>query len=90
MAITASFLPAAGILTMFGDSLDNTITVSRDAAGNPHQRRRSWPFVGGPPTVADTSLIQVFGQSGNDTITLNEANGVLPTPTCSAAPATTL
>ena len=34
--------------------------------------------VGGTPTVANVSLIQVFGQAGNDTITLDEANGVLP------------
>jgi Ca2+-binding RTX toxin-like protein len=34
--------------------------------------------VGGTPTVANVSLIQVFGQAGNDTITLDEANGALP------------
>ena len=33
---------------------------------------------GGTPTVANTALIQVFGQGGNDTITLDEANGALP------------
>src|SRR4051812_15451481 len=32
-AVTAAFLPTAGILTVFGDSLDNNITVSRNAAG---------------------------------------------------------
>ncbi|MBI1831617.1 MAG: hypothetical protein HYR84_09230, partial [Planctomycetes bacterium] len=32
-AITASFLPGAGLLTVFGDAQANTITVSRDAAG---------------------------------------------------------
>ena len=36
------------------------------------------PILGGQATVANTSLIQVFGQSGDDTITLNEANGALP------------
>ena len=30
------------------------------------------------PTVANTTLIQVFGQGGNDTITLDESNGALP------------
>ena len=29
-------------------------------------------------TVANTTLIQVFGQSGNDTIALDESNGALP------------
>ena len=33
---------------------------------------------GGTATVANTTLIQAFGQGGNDTITLNEANGALP------------
>src|SRR6476661_5341575 len=30
-AVVASFNPGAGILSVFGDSLDNNITVSRDA-----------------------------------------------------------
>ena len=34
--------------------------------------------MGGTPTVANTTLIQVFGQGGNDTITMNEVNGALP------------
>ena len=32
-AITATFSPGSGVLTVFGDSPDNTITVSRNAAG---------------------------------------------------------
>src|SRR3954447_4771647 len=32
-AVTALFLPGAHTLTVFGDSADNTIIVSRDAAG---------------------------------------------------------
>jgi Ca2+-binding RTX toxin-like protein len=80
-AVVASFNPAAG-LTILGDSLDNTITVSRDAAGKilvnngAVQIQTSGP--GLVATVANTSLIQVFGQAGNDTITLVEANGALP------------
>jgi Ca2+-binding RTX toxin-like protein len=31
-----------------------------------------------PPAVANVSLIQVFGQAGNDTIALDEASGALP------------
>jgi hypothetical protein len=34
MAVTASFSPATGVLTIFGDALDNNIIVSRNAAGN--------------------------------------------------------
>jgi Ca2+-binding RTX toxin-like protein len=78
MAVTARFLPGAGILTEFGDNLDNTITTSRDAAGNILVNGGAVPVLGGTPTVANTGLIQVFGQGGNDIITLNEANGALP------------
>ena len=42
---------------------------------------------GGLPTVAGTALIQVFGQAGNDAISLNEASGALPRRTSSAVPA---
>ena len=34
--------------------------------------------MGGTPTVANTSLIQVFGQAGNDNLALDETNGALP------------
>src|SRR5438105_1540062 len=77
-AVTASFIPNAGILSVFGDALNNTITVSRDAAGKILVNGGAVTVLGGIPTVANTSLIQVFGQGGNDTITLNEANGALP------------
>src|SRR5215468_7210144 len=78
MATTASFIPGAGSLSVLGDALDNTTTISRDAAGRILVNGGAVAVVGGTPTVANTSLIQVFGQGGNDTITLNEANGALP------------
>jgi Ca2+-binding RTX toxin-like protein len=78
LAVTASFTPGAGLLSVFGDSLNNTIVVSRDAAGQILVNGGAVAVKGGTPTVANTSLIQVFGQAGNDTITLNEANGALP------------
>jgi Ca2+-binding RTX toxin-like protein len=77
-AVTASFLPTAGVLTVFGDGLDNTIVVSRDAAGKILVNGGAVSIQGGTPTVANTALMQVFGQGGNDTISLNEANGALP------------
>jgi Ca2+-binding RTX toxin-like protein len=77
-AVIATFTPSAGILTVFGDSLDNNIQISRNAAGNILVNGGAVPVLGGTPTVANTSLIQVFGQAGNDTITLNEASGALP------------
>src|SRR5215207_7084187 len=78
MAVTSNFTPNAGILSTLGDSLNNNITLSRDAAGKLLVNGGAVKVLGGTPTVANTSLIQVFGQGGNDTITLNEANGALP------------
>ena len=34
MAITSTFSPNAGVLSVFGDASKNTITTSRDAAGS--------------------------------------------------------
>jgi Ca2+-binding RTX toxin-like protein len=78
MAIKATFSPSARLLTEFGDTLDNAIVTSRDAAGQILVNGGAVPVQGGTPTVANTALIQVFGQAGNDTISLDEANGALP------------
>jgi Ca2+-binding RTX toxin-like protein len=78
MAIKASFFPTAGLLSVFGDNLDDTIVMSRDAAGQILVNGGTVPIAGGQATVANTALIQVFGQGGNDTITLDESNGALP------------
>ncbi|MFL5054318.1 MAG: beta strand repeat-containing protein [Microvirga sp.] len=78
MAITATFLPASGLLSVFGDSLDNTVTASRNAAGAVLVNGGAVAVTGGTPTVANTSLIQIFGQGGDDALALNEANGALP------------
>ena len=75
-ATTATF--SAGALSVFGDSLDNSIVVSRDAAGRILVNGGAVSVTGGTPTVANTTLIQVFGQAGNDVVTLNETNGALP------------
>src|SRR4051794_10350359 len=78
MAVTSSFNAATGTLTIFGDALDNTITLSRNAAGTILINGGAVAVVGGPATVANTTLIQKFGQAGNDVISLSEINGVLP------------
>jgi len=75
-AVTATF--SAGILSVIGDSLDNNITLSRNAAGQILVNGGAVTVLGGTPTVATTSLMQVFGQAGNDALSLNEANGALP------------
>jgi Ca2+-binding RTX toxin-like protein len=76
--VTASFSPSAGILSVFGDNQANTITVSRNAAGNILVNGGAIQVQGGTPSVANTALIQIFGQGGNDTLQLDEANGALP------------
>src|SRR5205823_1664958 len=65
----------------FGDNLDNTIDISRDAAGRILVNGGAVAVLGGTPTVANTARITVFGLGGNDTIRLNEANGALPAAT---------
>jgi Ca2+-binding RTX toxin-like protein len=78
MAITASFLPGARVLSVFGDGTRNVITASRNAAGNILINGGAVTVVGGSPTVANTDLIQLFGQAGDDTITIDETNGPMP------------
>src|SRR5262249_5750083 len=77
-AVTAVFLPRVGLLTVLGDAGNNNITLSRDAAGNILINGGTVPILGGTPTFTNTTTISVFGLSGNDTITLDEANGALP------------
>ena len=64
----------SGIVSVFGDALDNTITISRDGIGN--ILSNGVPIPGA--TVANTALIRVFGLGGNDTLNFDEANGPLP------------
>ena len=78
MAITASFLAGARVLSVFGDSLGNNVKASRDAAGRILINGGAVTVLGGTPTVANTDLIQLFGQAGNDTITVDETNGPMP------------
>src|SRR5262249_6402498 len=80
-AVTATFTANAGILTVFGDAADNSIVISRDAAGKILVNGGAVAVSGGAATVANTALIQVFAQGGNDTVSLNEANGALPAAT---------
>ena len=75
-ATSATF--SAGALTVFGDAQDNSIVLSRDAAGKILINNGAVAVVGGTPTVANTAQIRVFGLGGNDVISLNEANGALP------------
>jgi Ca2+-binding RTX toxin-like protein len=77
-ATIAQFNAGTGTLSVFGDNLDNTITISRNAAGQLLVNGGAVHIAGATPTVANTALISVFGQGGNDAISLSEANGALP------------
>jgi Ca2+-binding RTX toxin-like protein len=78
LSVTASFTSSTGILSVLGDQLNNNIVISRDTPGHILVNGGAVSILGGAPTVANTTLIQVFGQGGNDTISLDEANGALP------------
>ena len=76
MAVSSKFNPATGLLTATGDNLDNTITVSRDAAGAILINDGAVPVVGGTPNVANTSQIQLSGRGGHDVITADSSSTV--------------
>jgi Ca2+-binding RTX toxin-like protein len=77
MAIHA-FDPTTRVLVETGDNLGNTITTSRNAAGQIFVNNGAVSIDGGQPTVDNTALIQAFGGNGDDTISLDETNGALP------------
>jgi Ca2+-binding RTX toxin-like protein len=77
-AVTGMFSPANGILTVIGDAQDNTITLSRNAAGAILVNGGAVAIQGGTPSVANTALIQAYGLGGQDTIALDESQGALP------------
>jgi Ca2+-binding RTX toxin-like protein len=76
MAIKAT--AGAGLLSVIGDQRNNTITTSRNAAGQILINGGAVSIDGGNATVANTTEIDLFGQGGDDTIALDETNGSLP------------
>src|SRR5262245_46278715 len=79
-AVTATFSAATGVLTVAGDDLDNTIVISRDAAGAILVNNGAVVIQGGQATLANTSRILLTGGAGNDALTADETNGGLPQP----------
>jgi Ca2+-binding RTX toxin-like protein len=77
-SVTAIFVPATGVLNVTGDNAPNAIVVSRDLAGRILVNGGVVNVSGGAATVANTSRIVVSGLGGNDALTLNQANGPLP------------
>jgi len=72
MAIKANFDPTTGVLTATGDDRNDTITATRDAAGN---ILINGGAVSGQPTVTNTNQILASGGIGNDTISVDGTLG---------------
>ncbi len=77
-ATTARFAQGQRVLTVFGDSGNNAIVVSRDPAGDIVINGGDVRIRGARATVATVDLVRVFAGAGNDTIALDETNGPLP------------
>ena len=77
-ATTAKFVKGRGALIVTGDTADNRIVVSRDAGGDIVVNGGAIDVRGAQPTVTNVRLIAVFGGAGNDTISMDEASGPLP------------
>jgi streptogramin lyase len=77
-AVTATFSAVDGRLTILGDARDNTVVVSRDAAGTILVNNGAVAIQGGPATVTNVRSISINGGDGNDNLSLDEANGALP------------
>jgi hypothetical protein len=77
-AVTATFSAAGAVLRVIGDAQDNTVVVSRDAAGTILVNNGAVAIQGGTPTVANTQQIFLNGAAGNDNLSLDETNGRLP------------
>ncbi|HET6407513.1 MAG TPA: hypothetical protein VFG14_06495, partial [Chthoniobacteraceae bacterium] len=75
---TAVFNSGTGVLTITGNDFDNSIVVTRDAAGVIRVNNGAVLITGGVATVANTTLIQLSGGGGHDTLTLDESSGALP------------
>ena len=63
---TVNAFSLGGVLAVFGDNLDNSIDVSRNAAGSLLVNGGAVKIFGGTPTVANTSRILIYGRGGND------------------------
>jgi Ca2+-binding RTX toxin-like protein len=86
LSIAALYFPGRDGLVVVGDNGNNTIEISRDNAGNLLVNGGTVPIQRGTPTVANTRVIRVLGQGGNDVISLNETLGALPPANFSGGP----
>ena len=58
--VSVSAVFAEGVLTVTGDQHNNTLVVSRDAAGTLLVNGGAVPVTGGVPTIANTTLIRIL------------------------------
>lgn len=76
-----------GVLTVSGDSADNTITISTDADGEILINGGEIKVRGVPqPRLDNTRRIEVLGRSGDDTITIDDSNAPMPPATLIGGP----
>ncbi len=73
-----NFFPSSGLLNFTGGNGADIIRVKRNAAGQILGNDGSILILGGTPTVANTSLIQISGLGGHDVLALDESMGALP------------
>src|SRR5688572_15715369 len=78
MPITATYTPAQFNLAVLGTIDPEGIAISRDGGGTLFVNGGAVAVAGGTPTMANTTLIDVRGDAGTDTIALDETNGALP------------
>ncbi|TBR22314.1 MAG: calcium-binding protein, partial [Reyranella sp.] len=78
MPITATYTPAQFKLTVLGTTVGEGMTVSRNTGGTLLVNGGAVPVTGGPATIANTDIIEVAGDAGDDIIALDETNGALP------------
>ncbi len=79
MAVTAFFSDQFNTLAVLGDGGNNTITVGRNLGGDLLINGGAVPIFGGRASVSSASRVVVLGFGGDDTITIDNTNGVMPT-----------
>jgi len=77
-AVNAIFNAGTGTLSIVGDTAADQIVVTRDVAGLLRINDGAVSISGGAPSVANTSLIQIFGGDGADDISIDEFTGAFP------------
>ncbi|MEZ6059238.1 MAG: calcium-binding protein [Planctomycetaceae bacterium] len=71
LTVAATFDAATGVLAVSSDSQGDTIDVSADAGGNLLVNNGTVAIGGDVPTLANTHLVDVDGNAGDDIITID-------------------